>query len=69
MRSRHAHSQLKYGDIELKKGATSDREYLEFGRERVTKTRDDTGKENNRKLKPRLYATDSDRDPVKLYNK
>ena len=69
MRSRHAHRQLKYGDIELKKGATSDREYLEFARERVTKTRDGTGKENNRKVKPRLYATDSDRDPVKLYKK
>ena len=67
MRSRHAHRQLKYCDIELKKGATSGREYLEITCELVTKTRDGTGKENNRKVKPWLYSTDSDRDPFKLY--
>ena len=67
MRIRNAHMQLKYCDIELKKGATSGREYLEFTCELVTKTRDSTGKENDRKVRPRLYATDSDRYPFKQY--
>ena len=35
--------------------------------ERLTKTRDGTGKENLRNVKPRLYATCTQRDPVNLY--
>ena len=69
MRGRHEHRQLQYGDIELKKDPISGREYLEFTCERMTKTRDGTGKENNRKVKPKMYATNTDRDPVKLYKK
>ena len=69
MRGRHEHRQLQYGYIELKKDPISSREYLEFTCERMTKTRDGTGKENNRKEKPKMYATNTDRDPVKLYKK
>ena len=60
---------MQYGDIELEKDPISGREYLEFTCERMTKTRDGTGKENNRKVKPIIYATNTDRDPVELYKK
>lgn len=66
LRGRHEHRQLCFGDVELRSDPVTSREYLEFN-ERLTKTRDGTGKENMRKVKPRLYATETDRDPVELY--
>ena len=50
----------------LKKDPVNGREYLEYS-ERMTKTRDGTGKENNRKVKPRLYGNRTERDPLELY--
>ena len=44
----------------------TDREYLVLS-EHYTKTRDGTGKENLRKVKPRLYATGTHRAPVNSY--
>lgn len=66
LRGRQEHRQLMFGDVELKTDTPSGREYLEFT-ERLTKTRDGNGKENVRKVKPKMYATNNDRDPVKLY--
>jgi hypothetical protein len=52
------------GDVVLKKDPVNGREFLEYS-ERMTKTRDGTGKEN-RKVKPRLYGNGTERDPLEL---
>jgi hypothetical protein len=52
LRGRNEHRQLLLGDVVLKKDPVNGREFLEYS-ERMTKTRDGTGKEN-RKVKPRL---------------
>jgi hypothetical protein len=54
------------GDVVLKKDPVNGRGFLEYS-ERMTKTRDGTGKEN-RKVKPRLYGNGKERDPLELFD-
>jgi len=65
LRGRTEHRQLLLGDVILKKDPINGREYLEYS-ERMTKTRDGTGKES-RKVKPGLYGNGTERDPLELY--
>jgi hypothetical protein len=65
LRGRGEHRQLMMSDITLKQD-TDGREYLEY-QERITKTRDGTGKSDTRDSTPRLYSTGNERNPVDVY--
>ena len=49
---------MKFGDIQLKQDAISGRQYIEFARKYTN---------YHRSWKPRIYSTETDRDPVQLY--
>ena len=66
-RGRDEHSKLKFGDVSLKKEATSERlEFLEWSVEKGSKTR--TGESTAvRQFNPKIYATNDKRCPVKHF--
>lgn len=57
--------QLKWGDISLKE-SNEGIEYLEF-QERLTKTRNGEEGSTVRYFHPKIFATDSDRCPIRMY--
>jgi len=65
LRGFQEHYDLKWNDIELKE--TSDgKQYLEYT-ERVSKTRNGESSNNERKIKPKAYATGTETCPVRAY--
>jgi hypothetical protein len=66
LRGRNKHHQLTFGDVVLKTDENGC-EYLEYY-ERLTKTRDGTGKNDVRETTPRMFSTGIEgRDPVEMY--
>lgn len=65
LRGRQDHTNLLWGDIELRQ-TSQGREYLEFN-ERATKTRSGAKVSDCRKVTPKAFAVDDDDCPVRAY--
>lgn len=66
MRVNTEHVNLRWGDITLKSD-TFGHEYLELVKERQTKTRTGADVNDVRKTNPKIFATNDENCPVKLY--
>ena len=66
-RARDESRKMKWGDVILQQDATDGREMLVWLFERGTKTRKGQEKGHQRQFYPKIYATGTDRCPIKYY--
>lgn len=66
-RARDESRKMKWGDVILQQDATDGREMLVWLSERGTKTRKGQEKSHQRQFRPKIYATGTDRCPIKYY--